>query len=106
MRFQPGQSGNPSGRPKRDKIWRDALLAALDARIANDPDAIKKLADKLCQAVDDGDIQAIKELADRLDGKVPQAHIGGDEEDAPIRILHEADESIIRRYLEQEKKTE
>lgn len=31
-----------------------------------------------------GDIPAIKEIADRLDGKVAQAIIGGDEDDNPI----------------------
>lgn len=32
-----------------------------------------------------GDVPSIKELADRLDGKVPQAVVGDDNED-PVRV--------------------
>ncbi len=35
-----------------------------------------------------GDVQAIKEVADRLDGKVPQGLIGGDEGDNAIQIVN------------------
>lgn len=34
-----------------------------------------------------GDVQSIKELADRLDGKVAQAIVGGDEDDAPVSVV-------------------
>jgi len=33
-----------------------------------------------------GDVPALKEIGDRLDGKVPQALVGGDEDSQPIRI--------------------
>lgn len=33
-----------------------------------------------------GDFPSIQGIADRLDGKVPQALIGGDEDDAPVSV--------------------
>jgi len=38
------------------------------------------------QLLEKGDVPSIKEIADRLDGKVPQGVIGGDEGDAPVEI--------------------
>ncbi len=87
MTFAPGQSGNPGGRPKRDKLWRDAIIRAVKRRERDDPQALEKLADKLILQVEGGDIPAIKEFGDRLDGKVAQAIIGGDDEDEPIKMI-------------------
>lgn len=39
------------------------------------------------QLLERGDPVAIKELADRLDGKVPQGVIGGDDEDNPVKLV-------------------
>lgn len=79
MSFVKGQSGNPTGKsPKHDKIWSAALRRAIQRREESDPLALEKLADKLLQAVDDGDVSAMKELADRLDGKPKQEHTGED----------------------------
>jgi hypothetical protein len=35
----------------------------------------------------DGDVPAIKELADRLDGKVAQAIIGGEDDDPAVKTF-------------------
>ena len=72
MAFEKGQSGNPGGRQKGEKIWRDALRRALARREEDDPQALEKLADTLVSMAADGDIQALRELADRLDGKPKQ----------------------------------
>ncbi len=88
MPWQPGQSGNPEG-GKRPKLWRDAINRAIKRREQDDPQALEKLADKLLQAVDQGDVSAIKEFGDRLDGKVPQAIVGDAEHD-PIAITSDA----------------
>jgi hypothetical protein len=87
MPFQPGQSGNPGGRPKA-KPFRDALM--IEAKAAEDgqpcearPGSLRWNARKL---LEQGDVQAIKELADRMDGKVPQGVIGGDEDDPPVAL--------------------
>ncbi len=82
MTFAPGQSGNPGGRPKRDKLWKDAIIRAIKRREQDDPQALEKLADQFIKKVAEGDVSAIKEFGDRLDGKVAQAIIGDDDADA------------------------
>lgn len=87
MPWKPGQSGNPSGPPKRVKVWRDAINRAIKRREESDPQALEKLADRLLAAVAEGDVAAIKEFGDRLDGKVAQP-ISGDD-DAPLKTVLE-----------------
>lgn len=82
--FQPGQSGNPNGRPK-SRPFKDALERALKAAGA-DKDLLDSVAAALVAKASDGDVPAIKEIADRLDGKVTQP-IGGDE-DNPLNVIH------------------
>lgn len=87
MVFQPGQSGNPGGRPKT-KPFRDALM--IEAKLAEDGEACEAKPGSLRwnarKLLEQGDVPSIKELADRLDGKVPQGLIGGDPDDPPISI--------------------
>ena len=84
MTFQPGQSGNPGGRSK-DRPFRDALrMEAIAA--ANGEDCVAKVGSlrwNARQLLERGDVNAIRELADRLDGRVPQAIVGDDDE-APL----------------------
>jgi hypothetical protein len=86
MTFAPGQSGNPGGRPKRAKIWREAIERAIKRREHDDPQALEKLADKLLAQVDAGDVAAMKEFGDRIDGKVPQALVGGEDDDPAVQL--------------------
>ena len=83
-RFKPGQSGNPNGRPK-SKPFADALRAALKAA-GDDSKTLETVAQALVTKANTGDVAAIKEIADRLDGKVPQGLIGGEEGDPEIRV--------------------
>ncbi len=62
MPFQPGQSGNPSGRPK-DHIGR-----FIRARSEKDG---QKLADKLWALALKGNLKAAEMVLERSDGKVP-----------------------------------
>jgi hypothetical protein len=82
MTFVPGQSGNPGGRPKRAKLWQDAIIRAIKRREQDDPQALEKLADKLLIQVAAGDVAAMREFGDRVDGKVAQAIVGDDDEPA------------------------
>jgi hypothetical protein len=84
MTFKPGQSGNPSGRPK-SRPFKDAIDRIIKSE---NPEALEAAARALFNEAKGGNIQAIKELADRMDGKVPQALIGGDENDAPIKMIN------------------
>jgi hypothetical protein len=75
---------NPRGQ-QRDKPFRDALRKRI-AEASEDPRKLDRIAEKLLSLAEAGDMQAIKEMADRLDGKAPQAIIGGDEEDGPVKL--------------------
>lgn len=82
--FQPGQSGNPGGRPKQAKQFRDALLRQLD-KAGDDGKKLDSVARRLVENAIGGETAAIREIADRIDGKVPQAHVG-DEDGPPIAM--------------------
>jgi hypothetical protein len=75
--FQPGQSGNPGGRPKT-KPFRNALEALFKA--AGPEEDLQAVARALRGQALAGNVQGIREVADRLDGKVPQAIAGTDED--------------------------
>lgn len=71
-----------------DKAWRDAIRVAV-LRAHEDPKKGKRLqalADALVDEGLKGDVPALKEIGDRLDGKVPQALIGGDKDDPPVSV--------------------
>jgi len=95
MSFQPGQSGNPGGRPKA-KPFKDALL--IEALAAERGDACEAKPGSLRwnarQLLMQGDVQSIRELADRLDGKVAQAVVGDSESD-PINIVQRIERVIV-----------
>ena len=64
------------------------------AAAGEDHKKLRAIADKLLAMAESGDIQAIKEIADRMDGKVPQALIGDDNED-PVSVRLETIQRII-----------
>ncbi len=79
MAFKSGMSGNPGGRPKGDKLFRDALTLAIK-RSDGDKTMLAHIADALVSKALSGDVPAINAIADRLDGKPHQTaeitHIG------------------------------
>lgn len=90
MQFQPGQSGNPTGRPK-ERPFRDALMIALkedeEETTPTRGTKLRAVANRLVKEAISGDVAAAKEIADRVDGKVPQAQIHqGDEDGGPVRV--------------------
>jgi hypothetical protein len=89
MAFQPGQSGNPGGRPKEN-----AEVKAL-AR-AHGRKAIEKLALLLDSADERIQIGAAQALLDRGFGKPAQAITGGDDEDNPVKVVHKVLREIVR----------
>lgn len=60
---------------KPDKLIRDALMAA----IRQEPERLKRIADKWLTKAEEGDQAAINALADRIDGKAVQPIVGDDE---------------------------
>ena len=67
--FQPGQSGNPKGRPL-ERPLRAAMRELLEA---DDCQAIKDLASKGLEEARGGDFRFWKEIHDRIDGKVAES---------------------------------
>ena len=74
--------GRPIGSVNREKPFNDALRIAL----RGDPLRLRRIAEKLAEKAEEGDLAAIRELADRLDGKPPQAHKGEDAGDLVVVI--------------------
>jgi len=74
-RFQPGQSGNPNGKPKW-KLLSDTYRAKLAELVPGDKlgrNYAEAIADAAFAAALEGQIGAIQEIADRTEGKPAQA---------------------------------
>jgi hypothetical protein len=80
--------GRPIGSVNREKPFNDALRMAL----RGDPLRLRRIAEKLTEKAEEGDLSAIRELADRLDGKPAQVI---DRRDAAIEELSDAELHII-----------
>jgi hypothetical protein len=79
-KFLPGQSGNPSGRPKEA-----AEVKAL-AR-SHSKTAVEKLVELMLSSADERTvIAACNSILDRGLGKPAQAITGGDDDDNPLRV--------------------
>ena len=76
------KSINPVGAPlgnnnhKKGKPFQDALRRA----IAQNPQNIRNIGDKVLDQAEEGEAWAVKEIADRLDGKAIQANTFEDSE--------------------------
>ncbi len=75
-----------AGRPPSEKTFANMLRVAIKEAHETGGDKLRAVAEALVNKALTGDVPAIKEIADRLDGKVPQGIIGGDENDAPIAV--------------------
>ncbi len=67
--WKPGQSGNPSGRPKKKPITE------LYEEILNDPEEMSKLRESIVKMLRKGNMATVlhlREMTDRVEGKVTQ----------------------------------
>lgn len=84
-----------AGRPKSEKTFANMLRVAIKEAHEDGGDKLRAVADALVNKAISGDVPAIKEIADRLDGKVPQALVGDDDE-APINVVNKIVREIVR----------
>lgn len=89
----------PKGAVNKDKPFRDALRMTI-AEAGDDLPALRRIALALVEKAASGDVQAIKEIGDRLDGKVAQAVIGGDDDDPAIRTITQIELIGVRAATE------
>jgi hypothetical protein len=102
QREVPGQSGNPSGRPRR--LMSEAYRRALDRKIANDPAGrtyADIIAEKMISLGLKGDVRAVAELSNRIDGLPQQSlSLGGDSSRIPLEISSMTPEQKRQRVAE------
>ena len=80
--------GRPIGSVNRERPFNQALLMTL----RSNPFALRRIAAKLIERAEEGELAAIREIADRLDGKPVQML---DRRDLPIDQLTDAELSAI-----------
>lgn len=76
FRFQPGQSGNPSGRPRKpEAILSEAIRKQLAEMHDNEKTKAEAVASRLIQEaiLSESPVPAIKEVGDRSEGKAFQS---------------------------------
>jgi hypothetical protein len=78
--------GRPIGSLNREKPFNQALLMTL----RGNPLALRRIAAKLVEKAEEGELAAIREIADRLDGKPAQVI---DRRDVPVTEL--SDEELL-----------
>lgn len=84
-----------AGRPPKEKSFANMLNIAIKEATEQGGTKLRAVADALIEKAITGDVPAIKEIADRLDGKVPQAVVGDDDEDA-IKVVAEIKRVIVK----------
>jgi hypothetical protein len=87
--------GAPEGNQNAAKSRR-LFSSALKRLFAQQPEKADALALKLLEWAEGGEQWAFKELLDRLDGKVAQALIGGDEDDPDIKLITRVERILVR----------
>jgi hypothetical protein len=92
FKWQPGQSGNPNGRPKKGRL-EDILRHVLGEKVPKELDPHQRsLAEVLIrnwviEGIKTKDTQIINEIFNRVDGKVKdRIALSGDEGGEPIKI--------------------
>lgn len=75
---------------KNNRLWANTLRRAI---AQGDGERLRRIADRLLDQAEEGNIQAIKEIGDRLDGKPAQV-IQGDA-DNPLTVVTKIEQVII-----------
>lgn len=76
-----GEEGNNFS-SKNNRLWRETLRRVA----AQNPEKLRRIAEKLYEQAEQGDIAAMREIGDRLDGKAAQTIQGDDENPLTVAI--------------------
>jgi hypothetical protein len=87
-----------AGRPPKEKSFANMLNVAIKEANGEGVTKLRQVADALVKEALGGNVAAIKEIAERLDGKVPQAIVGDNDED-PINHKVELDAERFTRAI-------
>ncbi|MBN2531886.1 MAG: hypothetical protein JXB88_03285 [Spirochaetales bacterium] len=105
--WKPGQSGNPKGRPRKNKTLTEILAKHGKKRDVKDGEKNisrkEALAKKLWALALSGDIAAIRYIYDRIDGKPDQYHQMDLEHSAAENLLEALKEAHARREDESDR---
>jgi len=87
--WQPGQSGNPNGRPPKAKCLTDLLRKKLAEKGPDGKQNIEIITEKVIHLARMGERWAAELIYDRLEGKPAQAvQLSGDDKGPPVRITY------------------
>ena len=84
MTTRGAQPGNKNA--AKDRPWEKALRAV----VAQYPDRVRRIALKVFDLAEGGDVMAIRELFDRLDGKMVQRVEASGPDGGPIELTYES----------------
>jgi len=92
MAFEPGNQESKKANHKKPRIITQKLIARLQDAEGKALDGI--IAALIAKAAE-GDVPAAKEIFDRVEGKVAQAVIGGDDDDPAINLIHRIERVLV-----------
>ena len=91
-RWKKGESGNPAGRPKKEKLLEPLIRELLESKVLDGPHKGKEwkrlVAEALVRNLIKGNAAAIKEILQRIDGPVVQEVGGPDGEPVEIHVTY------------------
>lgn len=84
-------AGAPEGNnnsSRENRLWANTIRRAI---VQGDAERLRRIAEKLLDQAEAGDLQAMKELGDRLDGKPSQSVDVGSDPDRPMiqKVINE-----------------
>jgi hypothetical protein len=81
--------GNHNSGKRKDKLFHNAIM--LELTEAENGKDLRKIARNViavaCDITHKDMLSAANVIADRIDGKVPQGLVGGDDDDNPLTII-------------------
>ena len=92
MAFEPGNQESKKANHKKPRIITQKPIARLQDAEGKALDGI--IAALIAKAAE-GDVPAAKEIFDRVEGKVAQAVIGGDDDDTAINLIHRIERVLV-----------